>query len=216
VPAPTPKLDPALAARVAAAAAVLRRGGLVAYPTETWYGLGALASDGAAVERVVHAKRRPEEKPLPLLAADLAQVEALADLPPLARRLAAAFWPGPLTLVVPVRPGVRLHRAITGGSGTVGIRVSSGPVSAALARAAGGALVATSANLSGEPPVAEVAALDPALVARLDLVLDGGTAPGGLPSTVVAVAGDSLTLLRAGAVPAEALTAVRDARGPGG
>jgi L-threonylcarbamoyladenylate synthase len=165
---------------------------------------------------VAQAKRRPEEKPLPLLAADLAQVEALADLPPLARRLADAFWPGPLTLVVPVRPGVRLHRAITGETGTVGIRVSSGPVSAALARAAGGALVATSANLSGEPPVAEAAALDPWLVARLDLVLDGGTAPGGLPSTVVAVAGDSVTLLRAGAVPVEALASVRDARGSRG
>jgi len=216
MPAPKPPPDPALAARVADAAEVLRRGGIVAYPTETWYGLGALAADGAAVERVVHAKLRPEEKPLPLLAADLAQVEAVAELPPLARRLAAAFWPGPLTLVVPVRPGVRLHRAITGGAGTVGIRVSSGQVSAALARAAGGALVATSANLSGAPPVAQAAALDPALVARLDLVLDGGTAPGGLPSTVVAVTGGALSLLRAGAVPFEALAAVRDEEAPGG
>jgi L-threonylcarbamoyladenylate synthase len=213
---PTPTPEPALAARVAAAAVALRHGGIVAYPTETWYGLGALASDAAAVERVVHAKRRPEEKPLPLLAADLAQVEALADLPPLGRRLAAAFWPGPLTLVVPVRAGVRLHRAITGEAGTVGIRVTSGPVSAALARAAGGALVATSANLSGEPPVADPAALDPVLAARLDLILDGGTAPGGLPSTVVAVAGEVLTLLRAGAVPFAALAAVRDAEAQGG
>jgi len=209
-------VDPALAARVAAAAEVLRRGGLVAYPTETFYGLGALASDAAAVERLVHAKDRPEVKPLPLLAADLAQVEAVADLPPLARRLAAAFWPGALTLVVPARPGARLHRAIAGAAGTVGIRVTSGEVAAALARAAGGALVATSANLSGQPPVADPAALDPALVARLDLVLDGGPSPGGAPSTVVAVAGGALALVRAGAVPFEAVEAARDAGGPAG
>lgn len=208
-------MDPALAARVAAAAGVLRRGGLVAYPTETYYGLGALASDPAAVERLVHAKVRPEAKPLPLLAADLAQVEAVADLPPLARRLAAAFWPGPLTLVVPARAGAALHRAIAGADGTVGIRVTSGAVSAALARAAGGALVATSANLTGAPPVTRPADLAPALVSRLDLVLDGGPAPGGAPSTVVAVAGGALVLVRAGAVPLEALAAVRDEGEPG-
>jgi L-threonylcarbamoyladenylate synthase len=192
---------------VAEGAALLARGGIVAYPTETFYGLGALASDAAAVERLVHAKGRPEEKPLPLLAADLAQAEAVAELPPLARRLAAAFWPGPLTLVVPARAGAGLHRAITGGAGTLGIRVTSGAVAAALARLAGGALVATSANLSGHPPVADPAALDPALVARLDLVLDGGPAPGGLPSTVVAVGAGGLGLLRAGAIPFERVEA---------
>ncbi|HET9555483.1 MAG TPA: L-threonylcarbamoyladenylate synthase [Anaeromyxobacteraceae bacterium] len=196
-----------LADRIRAAAAVLRRGGIVAYPTETFYGLGALAADGAAVERLTRAKERPDLKPLPLLAADLGQVEAVADLPPLARRLAAAFWPGPLTLVVPARPG--LHPAITGGGATVGIRVTSGAVAARLALEAGGPLVATSANLSGEPPPASPAALAPALVARLDLVLDAGAAPGGLPSTVVAVEGDRLRLLRDGAVPFEAVEALR-------
>jgi L-threonylcarbamoyladenylate synthase len=197
----------ALADRIRAAAAALRRGGIVAYPTETFYGLGALAADGAAVERLVRAKERPDLKPLPLLAADLAQVEAVADLPPLARRLGAALWPGPLTLVVPARPG--LHPAITGGGGTVGVRVTSGAVAARLALEAGGALVATSANRSGEPPPASPAALDPALVARLDLVLDAGDAPGGLPSTVVAVEGERLVLLRPGAVPFEAVEALR-------
>ncbi len=196
-----------LQARLAAAAAVLRRGGLVAYPTETFYGLGALASDAAAVERLVHAKGRPEEKPLPLLAADLAQVEAVAELSPLARRLAAAFWPGPLTLVVPARAAAGLHRAIAGGAGTLGIRITSGAAAAALARLAGGALVATSANLSGHPPVAAPADLDPALLARLDLVLDGGPAPGGLPSTVVAVGPGGLGLIRAGAIPFERVEA---------
>ncbi len=202
-------LPEALQARLAAAAGSLRRGGVVAYPTETFYGLGALASDGAAVERLVRLKGRPDGKPLPLLAADLAQVELVAELPPLARRLAAAFWPGPLTLVVPARP--ELHAAITGGGATVGVRVTSSPVAAALARAAGGALVATSANLAGAPPAATAAELDPRLVARLDLVLDAGPAPGGLPSTVVAVEGGVLRLLRPGVVPFAALEALRRA-----
>jgi L-threonylcarbamoyladenylate synthase len=196
---------PLPAAGVRAAAEALRRGGVVAYPTETFYGLGALAADRAAVDRLVRAKGRPDGKPLPLLAADLDQVEAVAVLTPLARRLAEALWPGPLTLVIPARPG--LHPAITGGGATVGVRVTSSSVAAALAREAGGALVATSANLAGEPPAATPAALDPALVARLDLVLDAGPAPGGLASTVVAVEAGGLRLLRAGAVPREQVEA---------
>jgi L-threonylcarbamoyladenylate synthase len=196
---------PALAGPVAEAAAVLRRGGVIAYPTETFYGLGALASDGEAVARLVRAKGRPDGKPLPLLGADVAQLEAVATFSPLARRLAAAFWPGPLTLVLPARPG--LHPAITGGGGTVGVRVTGGAVAAALASAAGGVLVATSANLAGEPPPTTAGGLDPALRARLDLVLDGGSTPGGAPSTVVAVEDGRLTLLRPGAIAMEAVLA---------
>jgi len=143
------------------------------------------------------------------LGADLAQLEAVAELSPLARRLAAAFWPGPLTLVLPARPG--LHAAVTGGAGTVGVRVTSSEVAKALAAAAGGALVATSANPSGAPPPTTAAGLDPALRARLDAVLDGGATPGGAPSTVVAVMGGRLELLRAGAVAFEALRAVAGA-----
>jgi L-threonylcarbamoyladenylate synthase len=202
----------ALEGRIAEAAAALRRGGVIAYPTETFYGLGALASDGAAVARLVLAKGRADDKPLPLLGADLAQLTAVAEFSPLAHRLAAAFWPGPLTLVLPARPG--LHAAITGGGGTVGVRVTSGGVAAALASAAGGALVATSANPSGGPPPTTVAGLDPALRARLDLVLDGGSTPGGAPSTVVAVEDGRLTLLRPGAVPVAALRAAVAEAGP--
>ena len=198
-------IDAALAGRISEAAAVLRRGGVIAYPTETFYGLGALASDGAAVARLVRAKGRPDGKPLPLLGADLAQLEAVAEFSPLARRLAAAFWPGPLTLVLPARPG--LHPAITGGSGTVGVRVTSGVVASALAVAAGGALVSTSANPSGQPPPTTATGLDGALRARLDLVLDGGATPGGRPSTVVAIEEGRLTLLRPGAVAVEAVRA---------
>jgi L-threonylcarbamoyladenylate synthase len=200
-------MDPEMARRIEAAAAVLRRGGLVAYPTETFYGLGALARDGAAMRRLSEAKLRPEGKPLPLLAADLAQVEEVALLGPRARRLAARFWPGPLTLVLPARPG--LDPAITSGSGTVGIRVPGSEVARALARAAGGAIVSTSANLSGEPPPADASALSAAMRARLDYVLDGGRTPGGLPSTVVAVEGEEVRIVRAGAVPLEDVVAAR-------
>jgi L-threonylcarbamoyladenylate synthase len=198
-----------LASLVEAAGAVLRRGGVVAYPTETFYGLGALASDAAAVERLVRAKERPDGKPLPLLGADLGQLELVARLSPLARRLGARFWPGPLTLVVEARPG--LHPAITGGGATVGVRITSSEVAAALALAAGGVLVATSANRAGEPPACAPEELDPALLARLDGLLDAGAAPGGRPSTVVAVEGERLVLLREGAVPFESLLALRDA-----
>jgi L-threonylcarbamoyladenylate synthase len=198
-----PDVGAALADRIAEAAAALRRGGVIAYPTETFYGLGALASDGDAVARLVRAKGRADDKPLPLLGADLAQLTQVAEFSPLARWLAAAFWPGPLTLVLPARPG--LHAAITGGGGTVGVRITSNGVAAALAAAAGGALVATSANPAGGPPPTTAAGLDPALRARIDLVLDGGDTPGGAPSTVVAVEEGRLTLLRAGAVSIEAL-----------
>jgi L-threonylcarbamoyladenylate synthase len=196
-------VDRDLEARVQAAAAVLRRGGIVAYPTETFYALGALARDAAAVDRLARAKGRPDGKPLPLLAADRVAVEEVAVLGGAAARLAEAFWPGPLTLVLPARPG--LPDAVTAGTGTVGVRVPGSDVARALAREAGGALVATSANLAGGPPPATPSALAPGLVARLDHVLDGGPAPGGLPSTVAGCDGEVLRVLRPGPVPAEAL-----------
>ena len=183
------------------AAEVLRRGGIVAYPTETFYGLGALARDAAAVARLARAKGRPDGKPLPLLAADRAQVEEVAVVGDAAARLADAFWPGPLTLVLPARAG--LPEAITAGTGTVGVRVPGSDVARALARLAGGAIVSTSANLSGAPPPAAPGELAAALVARLDAVLDGGRTPGGLASTVVVVGGEgeAVRLVRDGAVP---------------
>src|SRR4051794_1627957 len=192
-----------LSERVRAAAEALRRGGLVVYPTETFYALGALASDAAAVARLARAKGRPDGKPLPLLAADRAAVEAIAVLEGAPARLAALLWPGPLTLVLQARPG--LPAEVTAGTGTVGIRVPSAEVARALAREAGGAIVSTSANLAGEPPPARTEELAPALRVRLDAVLDGGTTPGGLPSTVVAFDGDAPRVVRAGAIPAEAL-----------
>jgi L-threonylcarbamoyladenylate synthase len=196
-------VDAELLARVRAAAEALRRGGLVAYPTETFYALGALAADAAAVARLARAKGRPDGKPLPLLAADRAGVEGVAVLDGPLARLADAFWPGPLTLVLPARAG--LAPEVTAGTGTVGIRVPSAEVARALAREAGGALVSTSANLAGEPPPVSADALAPALRARLDAVLDGGATPGGLPSTVAALEGGALRVVRAGAIAPQAL-----------
>jgi L-threonylcarbamoyladenylate synthase len=198
-------MDAELERRIAAAGAALRRGAIVVYPTETFYGLGALARHEPALERLARAKLRPVGKPLPLLAADLAQVAEVAVLTGRAARLAAALWPAALTLVLPARPG--LPDAVTAGTGTVGVRVPGSAVARALARAAGGALVSTSANLAGGPPPTRTAELDPALVAQVDHVLDGGPTPGGLPSTVVAVEADGLRLVRAGAVPFERVAA---------
>ena len=193
-------MHPVLVARVASAAAILRAGGVVAYPTETFYGLGALASREDALRRLAAAKLRPEGKPLPLLAADVAQVELVASLDdPLARQFAERFWPGPLTLVVPARPA--LSALVTGGDATVAIRVPGNEVARALARESGGPIVSTSANLSGEPPPTRVEDLSPELVTRLDGVVDGGSTPGGHPSTMVLVADGRLRLVRPGAVP---------------
>jgi L-threonylcarbamoyladenylate synthase len=131
-------------------------------------------------------------------------VEEVASLAShLARRLAERFWPGPLTLVLPARPGVPL--AITTGTGTVGIRVPGSAPARALALAAGGALVSTSANPAGLPPPLRAADLDPAIASGVDAVLDAGPAPGGLPSTVVEVEEGGLRLVRAGAVSWEAV-----------
>ena len=202
-------MDGVLEARIREAAAALRSGALVAYPTETFYGLGVLATDAAAVARLARAKGRPDGKPLPLLAADLAAVEQVAILDGAAARLAARFWPGPLTLVLPARPG--LPEEVSAGTGTVGIRVPGAEVARALAREAHGPLVSTSANLAGGSPPVRAADIDAELRARLDHVLDGGATPGGLASTVVAVEGGSLRVLRAGAVPAAELErALRD------
>jgi L-threonylcarbamoyladenylate synthase len=196
-------VDRDLEGRIREAAAVLRRGGLVAYPTETFYALGALARDGEAVERLARAKGRPDGKPLPLLAADVRAAEEVAVIGAAAARLAGRFWPGPLTLVLPARAG--LPPAISAGTGTVGVRVPGSAIARALARDAGFAVVATSANLAGAPPPARPEEIAPELRARIDHVLDGGPAPGGLASTVVAVDGDALRLVRAGPVPFEAV-----------
>ncbi len=184
---------------VVEAAGALRRGLLVAFPTETFYGLAALASDRAALARLAAAKLRPAGKPLPLVAADAQAAFALWErVPDDARRLAGCFWPGPLTVVAQAGPGVAPELAP---DGTVGVRVPGSEQARELSRLAGGPIVSTSANPSGGPPPVSVADLAPDLLERIDLVLDGGRTPGGLPSTVVEVGEGEPRLVRAGAIP---------------
>jgi L-threonylcarbamoyladenylate synthase len=193
---------------VHAAIAALRAGRLVAVPTETVYGVACLL-DAAAIERLLDAKRRPPSKGITLLVADVAQAASVGELPPAARRLAARFWPGPLTLVVPLRSETALPESLTGGSGAIGCRVPDHPVPRALARALG-PLPLTSANLSGAPDAREAAEVVRQLGAALAIVLDDGPSPGGVPSTVVRFdrGADRPALLRAGALPFETILAV--------
>jgi L-threonylcarbamoyladenylate synthase len=199
-----------LQTRLVAAAGLLRAGGVVAYPTETFYALGALADRPDALARLAAAKGRAEGKPLPLIAADAEQVAAVASLgDPIARRLAERFWPGPLTLVLPA--AAPLDPALCGPGPSVGIRVPAHDLARELARAAGGPLVSTSANWSGEPPASTASGISQVVLARIDGVLDGGPTPGGMPSTVVEVARGAVRLLRGGVMPWEEVR--RAARG---
>jgi L-threonylcarbamoyladenylate synthase len=187
---------------VEAAERALRAGGVVVFPTETFYGLGCAVEGpaaAAAVARVAALKGRDARKALPLIAADLDAVLRVArEVPAAALRLAERFWPGPLTLVLPAVKG--LPHALAP-QGWVGVRVSPHPVAQRLARAAGGALVATSANLAGQPPVTRLAGLDAALASAVDAAVDGGETPGGAPSTVVRVHADGLIeVIRPGAI----------------
>lgn len=181
---------------LAPAVAALRRGGVIAYPTETFYGLGADPLSAAAVARVFGVKARVEGQSLPLIAADLAQARRVAAVTGAAARLAERFWPGPLTLVVPALApfveGAQRH-------GTVAIRVPDHAVARALAAAFGSPITSTSANRSGEPPASVVSELG-GIAPRLDVVVDGGRTPGGLPSTIVDLTGGAPTLVRAGAI----------------
>ncbi len=192
---------------IARAAAVVRSGGLVAFPTETVYGLGADAGDAAAVGRIFAAKGRPADHPLIVHLGSALAIDAWAvDVPRLARVFAERFWPGPLTLVLRRAAGVL--DAVTGGQGTVGLRVPSHPVALALIAASGRALAAPSANRFGRvsPTTAQHVVDD--LGADVDLVLDGGACAVGVESTIVDLSGDAPAILRPGGLAREALEAV--------
>ena len=196
------------------------------FPTETFYGLGCLAADAAAVTRIYQLKRRPVQRPLPLLAADAYQAGAVVRLETAPPELIGRFWPGPLSLLLPARPGLPapLVGAGAGAGETAGkaaLRVSSHPLAVRLARLAGGALTASSANLSGRAPARRLEELDPELLAALAALGDlGGLLPaagdaeqpsGGAPSTLAEILPPGpdgrprLRLLRVGAVSARAL-----------
>jgi L-threonylcarbamoyladenylate synthase len=182
------------------AARTLAAGGLVAFPTETVYGLGADATDGAAVARLYEAKDRPSFNPLIAHVADAAAARALARFDSGAQRLAAAFWPGPLTLVLPKRADCPVAELATAGLDTIAVRVPSHPIARAILMAFGRPVVAPSANRSGHvsPTTAQHVLAD--LRGRIELILDGGPTPMGLESTIIACL-DRPVLLRPGALP---------------
>ena len=188
-----------------AAAHVLARGGLVAFPTETVYGLGADATNAAAVAKLYAAKGRPAFNPLIAHVADATAARALALFDPAADALAAAFWPGPLTLVLPKDPACPVADLATAGLDTIAVRVPAHPVAHALIAAFGKPVVAPSGNQSGHvsPTTADHVMAD--LSGRIDLVLDGGPTSVGLESTIVACVGEGARLLRPGGVPREAI-----------
>ena len=175
----------------------LNQGGLVAFPTDTVYGVGTLAFDAAAVESIYSAKDRPVEKAIPILIGgpeDLGKVTT--DIPPIAAKLAARFWPGALTLVVPKHPDLP---DVVSATPTVGVRVPDHPVARALLRAAG-PMAVTSANLSGEASPNTAEEVSRQLNGRIPLILDGGETPGGVPSTVVNCLGTEPVILREGPI----------------
>jgi L-threonylcarbamoyladenylate synthase len=185
------------------AAQVLRKGGLVAFPTDTVYGLGARAFDAEAVMRLYAAKERSPEKAIPVLLASLDQLPLVTSSPgPIALKLAARFWPGPLTIVMPKHP--RVPDAVAGE--TVGIRIPDHRVALALL-AHSGPLAVTSANLSGHTSPATALQVRAQLDGKVELILDGGAAPGGQASTVVDCTKPELTILRQGPIRLEDLTA---------
>ena len=191
------KLLPANAESIQVALQILREGGLVAFPTDTVYGVGALVFDGKAVESIYVAKQRPIEKAIPVLMADAADMEKVGmDIPEVAYQLAARFFPGPLTCLIPKQPTLPESVSATE---TVGVRVPDHEVARALLRAAG-PMAVTSANISGQPSPSTAQEVLAQLNGRIDLILDGGKTPGGVPSTLVDCTGKDLKILREGPI----------------
>lgn len=196
----------------AQAVEILRAGGVVALPTDTVYGIAVSLATPGGIERLFHVKRRPPDKGVMLLLEDAAQAADAGLITQAAAALMAACWPGGLTVIVPQRPDVRWPAALTGGSPTIGLRVPDHDAPRALARGVG-PLPTTSANVSGVPEARDAAGVVDQLGDDIDLVLDGGPAQGGLASTIVDCTGETPTILRAGAVPLEAVVAILAAAG---
>ncbi len=190
------------AAQIQQALTVLKNGGIIAFPTDTVYGLGALAFDNAAIESIYVAKDRPIEKAIPILIGDLSDLDQVAvDIPNMALRFAARFWPGPLTCIVPKRK--TLPPAVSATS-TVAVRIPNHPDILSLLRAAG-PMAVTSANISGQPSPSTAEEVYAQLNGRIPLILDGGKTPGGVPSTLVDCSGSEPIILREGPITMQEL-----------
>lgn len=190
---------------IQAAARVLRAGGLVAFPTDTVYGVGALIDTPGALERLFTVKERPSDKPIPVLLADGEDMEPLAaGVTPEAERLIRRFWPGPLTIVVLAK--VRLPEQVAP-EGTVGLRVPDHDFARRLLRETG-PLAVTSANLSGSPSAVTVESVEADLAGKIELIIDGGRTPGGIASTVVDCSSARIRILREGLISADEINAL--------
>jgi L-threonylcarbamoyladenylate synthase len=193
---------------IKAAAYLMREGGVVVYPTETVYGIGCVPSDPDAAQRICEIKGRAD-KPLPLICADIAAARKVVEMSPEAEKLAAKFWPGPLTMVLPAK--VKYSMWVQRGAKTLGVRVSPYPVAQKLAREAGGVIVSTSANVSGDEPARSAEEAKKIFGNKVDIILDGGPSPGAESSTVVDLSGEEIWLLRKGPVSGEEImAALRD------
>lgn len=193
------------AAAITEAAALLRDGRLVAFPTETVYGLGADATNGNAVAAIFAAKDRPRINPLIVHVTGIAEAEQHVAFSEAARNLAEAFWPGPLTLVLPRRAGTPLSLLVSAGLETVAVRAPSHPIARALITATGRPLAAPSANPSGAVSPTRARHVAEGLGDRVDMILDGGATPVGVESTVIGFDGDRPLMLRPGGLPREAV-----------
>lgn len=183
------------------AVAALRRGGVVVYPTETLYGLGADALDSAAVDRVLDLKRRQPDNPISVLVADPEMLRSLvADIPPDAQRLIDAFWPGPLTLVLPARN--TLPAPLLNGTGGIAVRISSQPIATRLVKALGHPVTATSANPSGKEPARTLEQAQIYFAGRIKVFVNGGVLHSRTGSTVVEISGERIRIIREGDIRA--------------
>jgi tRNA threonylcarbamoyl adenosine modification protein (Sua5/YciO/YrdC/YwlC family) len=200
------------AAGRATAVEVLRGGGIVALPTDTVYGIAVAISTPGGLERLFEVKRRAPDRAIMLLLDDATQAARAGLMTPAAAALAAAAWPGGPSVVAPQRTDVRWPSVLTGGASTIGLRVPDHPAPRALARGAG-PLPTTSANVSGLPEASDAEGIVDQLGDAIDLVLDGGPAPGGPASTVVDCTGALPAILRIGAMPVEEIAAILDRAG---
>lgn len=186
------------------AAAWLRQGQLVAFPTDTVYGVGAAAFNAAAIERLYQAKQRPVSKGIPILLADPADLEKVTQaVPATVHSLMARYWPGPLTLIVPRQPDLPANISP---NDSIAVRIPDCAVARDLIRAAGGAVAATSANQSGQPPAQTGAEALAALAGLVTAVLDDGPTPGGVPSTIIRFVDGGLRIIREGPIKAADLS----------
>jgi L-threonylcarbamoyladenylate synthase len=193
------------------AVAALERGGLIVFPTETLYGLGADATRTETVDRLGDLKGRDRDKPVSVLVASRAMLDEIAaSIPSVAERLVAAFWPGPLTIALPARSG--LPARLTAGSGTIAARISSHPIAQKIVSALGRPLTATSANPGGSPPAGAIAAARAYFGARVDVYVDGGPSAPGPASSVVDCSVTPPRLIREGAIALDCIEAAAGMR----